>query len=70
MDPGIRLLASRWFLAPFVALALFGTIAFVYVLVTGLEMTPSNTMRFGVLLLLSYMAIGLSLEARRAAAEA
>lgn len=66
MDPGLRLLASRWFFAPFAALALLGTIALVYVLFTGYELSPTSVLRGGVMLLLSYMALGLSLEARRA----
>ena len=66
MDPGIRLLASRWFLTPFALLSFAGTIGLIYVLVTGYELTPTNVLRGGVMLLLSYMAIGLSLEARRA----
>jgi hypothetical protein len=67
MDPGLRLLASRWFLLPFALLSLIGTLALVYALVTGYEVTPTNALRGGVMLLLSYMAIGLSLEARKAA---
>lgn len=66
MDPGLRLLASRWFLAPFALVSILGTIGLVYVLITGYDLTPTNVLRGGVLLLLSYMAIGLSLEARRA----
>lgn len=66
MDPGLRLLASRWFIAPFAALAILGTLGLVYVLITGYELSPTNVLRGGVMLLLSYMALGLSLEARRA----
>jgi hypothetical protein len=65
MDPGLRLLASRWFLAPFALLSVVGTIALAYVLITGYELSTTNVLRMGVMLLLSYMAIGLSLEARR-----
>ena len=66
MDPGLRLLASRWFLAPFALVSILGTIGLVYVLISGYDLTPTNVLRGGVMLLLSYMAIALSLEARRA----
>jgi hypothetical protein len=66
MDPGLRLLASRWFFAPFAALAVLGTIGLLYVLLTGYELSTTGVLRGGVMLLLSYMAMGLSLEARRA----
>jgi hypothetical protein len=68
MDPGLRLLASRWFLVPFAFVAIAGTFGLVYVMLTGYEVAPTTILRGGVMLLLSYMAIGLSLEARRAVA--
>jgi hypothetical protein len=67
LDPGIRLLASRWFLTAFTLLAVSGTVGLVYVLVTGVDLSPNNVFRLGVMLILSYMAIGLSMEARKAA---
>jgi uncharacterized membrane protein YjjP (DUF1212 family) len=66
MDPGLRLLASRWFFLPFAVLAALGTVGLLYVLISGFEITPTNVLRGGVMLLLSYMALALSLEARRA----
>jgi hypothetical protein len=68
MDPGLQLLASRWFLTPFAILSTVGTIAFTYILIAGVELQPSNILRIGVMLLLSYMGTALSLEARRAVA--
>lgn len=68
MDPGLRLLASRWFFTSSLALSVAGTAALVYVLVAGVDMTTSNTLRFGVVILLSYMGTALSIEARKAIA--
>ena len=68
MDPGLQLLASRWFLTPFAILSVIGTIVFAYILIAGVELLPSNVLRIGVMLLLSYMATALSMEARRAIA--
>lgn len=65
MDPGLRLLASRWFFVPFALLAVAGTAGLIYVLITGVHLTTSNLLRGGIMLLLSYMALALSMEARR-----